>query len=542
MRECMTDLINSIKSRKSCIWIKTQEESLTIKDIRQISMINLPKANIVIWSQTEGATIYNSVDNSSSGKSIKKLANIDNLFSFIKLNTYGGTDNNDKVVKPEPNIFILRDYNNLFNDPKSIRFIRDLKEYHKQKEAYNPIIILSQIDNIPTQLTRLFKLIDYGLPNRNEILSCMNETINNIKAVSLKQNKQCKIPTQEELNNLVNSCLGLTIQEIQETVIESFIKFKEANLDFITQKKIESIQKSGVLDYKIPNTTLEDIGGNEVIKQWLLEMKELFSDEAKEFGLKKPKGYLSVGVPGAGKTCLAEAFAGTMHMPLLSLSMGRIMSRFVGESERKIMQALDVAKASAPCVLLIDEVEKALGGINSSNNTDGGVTARVFMEILKFLNDNDYGVYIIMTSNDVSQLPPELTRQGRLDAKWFFDFPKENERKEIFKIHFSKYNKEINSDLLDLAVSKTNNFTGAEIQEIVKNTIRKSFIRFKKDNNDELKEEDIASAINEIIPISKTSKESILALKSYCSNRFRSVNEENDYDDDDECLSAQYQL
>lgn len=542
MRECMTDLINSIKSRKSCIWIKTQEESLTIKDIRQISMINLPKANIVIWSQTEGATIYNSVDNSSSGKSIKKLASIDNLFSFIKLNTYGGTDNNDKVVKPEPNIFILRDYNNLFNDPKSIRFIRDLKEYHKQKEAYNPIIILSQIDNIPTQLTRLFKLIDYGLPNRNEILSCINETINNIKAVSLKQNKQCKIPTQEELNNLVNSCLGLTIQEIQETVIESFIKFKEANLDFITQKKIESIQKSGVLDYKIPNTTLEDIGGNEVIKQWLLEMKELFSDEAKEFGLKKPKGYLSVGVPGAGKTCLAEAFAGTMHMPLLSLSMGRIMSRFVGESERKIMQALDVAKASAPCVLLIDEVEKALGGINSSNNTDGGVTARVFMEILKFLNDNDYGVYIIMTSNDVSQLPPELTRQGRLDAKWFFDFPKENERKEIFKIHFSKYNKEINSDLLDLAVSKTNDFTGAEIQEIVKNTIRKSFIRFKKDNNDELKEEDITSAINEIIPISKTSKESILALKSYCSNRFRSVNEENDYDDDDECLSAQYQL
>lgn len=542
MRECMTDLINSIKSRKPCIWIKTQEESLTIKDIRQISMINLPKANIVIWSQTEGATIYNSVDNSSSGKSIKKLANIDNLFSFIKLNTYGGTDNNDKVVKPEPNIFILRDYNNLFNDPKSIRFIRDLKEYHKQKEAYNPIIVLSQIDNIPTQLTRLFKLIDYGLPNRNEILSCINETINNIKAVSLKQNKQCKIPTQEELNNLVNSCLGLTIQEIQETVIESFIKFKEANLDFITQKKIESIQKSGVLDYKIPNTTLEDIGGNEVIKQWLLEMKELFSDEAKEFGLKKPKGYLSVGVPGAGKTCLAEAFAGTMHMPLLSLSMGRIMSRFVGESERKIMQALDVAKASAPCVLLIDEVEKALGGINSSNNTDGGVTARVFMEILKFLNDNDYGVYIIMTSNDVSQLPPELTRQGRLDAKWFFDFPKENERKEIFKIHFSKYNKEINSDLLDLAVSKTNDFTGAEIQEIVKNTIRKSFIRFKKDNNDELKEEDITSAINEIIPISKTSKESILALKSYCSNRFRSVNEENDYDDDDECLSAQYQL
>lgn len=542
MRECMTDLINSIKSRKSCIWIKTQEESLTIKDIRQISMINLPKANIVIWSQTEGATIYNSVDNSSSGKHIKKLANIDNLFSFIKLNTYGGTDNNDKIIKPESNIFILRDYNNLFNDPKSIRFIRDLKEYHRQKEAYNPIIILSQIDNIPTQLTRLFKLIDYGLPNRNEILSCMNETINNIKAVSLKQNKQCKIPTQEELNNLVNSCLGLTIQEIQETVIESFIKFKEANLDFITQKKIESIQKSGVLDYKIPNTTLEDIGGNEVIKQWLLEMKELFSDEAKEFGLKKPKGYLSVGVPGAGKTCLAEAFAGTMHMPLLSLSMGRIMSRFVGESERKIMQALDVAKASAPCVLLIDEVEKALGGINSSNNTDGGVTARVFMEILKFLNDNDYGVYIIMTSNDVSQLPPELTRQGRLDAKWFFDFPKENERKEIFKIHFSKYNKEINSDLLDLAVSKTNNFTGAEIQEIVKNTIRKSFIRFKKDNNDELKEEDITSAINEIIPISKTSKESILALKSYCSNRFRSVNEENDYDDDDECLSAQYQL
>ena len=186
---------------------------------------------------------------------------------------------------------------------------------------------------------------------------------------------------------------------------------------------------------------MNDIGGNNALKDWLYEVKDLFTEEAAEFGLTKPKGYMSVGIPGCGKTALAEAFAGTMKVPLLILSINRIMNRMVGESEKKIVQALQVAKACAPCVLLLDEVEKVLGGVNSSNNSDSGITSRVFQEILKFMNDNDSGVYVIMTSNDVSQLPPEFTRAGRLDATWYFGLPKEEERREIFKFILTSINK-----------------------------------------------------------------------------------------------------
>ena len=144
---------------------------------------------------------------------------------------------------------------------------------------------------------------------------------------------------------------------------ESLTKYHTLDLNFISNSKIQAVKKSGALDYRIPKYSLNDIGGNNALKDWLYEVKDLFTDEATEFGLTKPKGYMSVGIPGCGKTALAEAFAGTMKVPLLILSINRIMNRMVGESEKKIVQALQVAKACAPCVLLLDEVEKVLGGI-----------------------------------------------------------------------------------------------------------------------------------------------------------------------------------
>lgn len=535
MRKIMEDFINYIKVRSQCIWIRTDEEDLTIQDIKNCVMLSDPNITINIWSRTEGLSVLNSSPiKEQQTEPNKSYADISKLFSFIRLQMYGGLDDDENEISPQKNIFILRDYDSYLNNPDMIRYIRDLKEYSRKKEAYNPIIILSQSDKIPNKLTRLFKLIEYGLPEQLDICNMISEISNAVINKAEKENRLDEYEFIEDKNytDIAKSCSGLTLKEVKDTILESYIRFKKIDLDFVTDKKIQSVKKSGVLDYKIPQITLDDVGGNHAIKKWLLEIKELFSIEAKQFGLKRPKGYLSVGVPGAGKTCLAEAFAGTMNTPLLSLNMGKIMSRFVGESEQKIIQALNVAKASAPCVLLIDEVEKALGGINSSNQVDGGVTARVFMEILKFLNDNDYGIYIIMTSNDVSQLPPELTRSGRLDAQWYFGFPKEDERKEIFKIHFNKYNKTIDNKILDSIINETNNFTGAEIEQTVKHSMRKAFIRYKKDKDENIKEEDILSAIKEVIPVYKSSKESILALQAYCLGRARNTDEDFCVDND----------
>lgn len=165
--------------------------------------------------------------------------------------------------------------------------------------------------------------------------------------------------------------------------------------------------------------------------------------------------------------------------------------------------------------------------INSSNNSDSGITARVFQSILKFMNDNDSGVYVIMTSNDVSQLPPEFTRSGRLDMMWYFGLPHADEREEIFNIHLRKHNKKFNRALMQIAVEESDDFTGAEIEQAVKNIIRQAYLRSLKDGNKEITPQDVRIGARFVVPINKSSKERIAALERYCQGRARRTDAES---------------
>lgn len=161
--------------------------------------------------------------------------------------------------------------------------------------------------------------------------------------------------------------------------------------------------------------------------------------------------------------------------------------------------------------------------VNSSNNSDSGIIARVFQSILRFMQDNDSGVYFIMTSNDVSQLPPELTRAGRLDSQWFFDFPSERDREEIFKIHFGKYKRTLPKDIMKTAVEATNNFTGAEIAEVVKNSMRKAFLRTLKGKSvkKDITSADIIDSVHEVTPVYESNREKVMALRNWVKGRAR---------------------
>ena len=162
-------------------------------------------------------------------------------------------------------------------------------------------------------------------------------------------------------------------------------------------------------------------------------------------------------------------------------------------------------------------------GVNSSNNSDSGIIARVFQSILRFMQDNDTGVYFIMTSNDVSQLPPELTRAGRLDSQWFFDLPSDSDREEIFKIHFKRYNRTLSKDIMAAAVDITNNFTGAEIAEAVKNAMRKAFLRTRKSKTikKDITLADITESVNEVTPVYESNRERVTALRGWVKGRAR---------------------
>jgi SpoVK/Ycf46/Vps4 family AAA+-type ATPase len=203
--------------------------------------------------------------------------------------------------------------------------------------------------------------------------------------------------------------------------------------------------------------------------------------------------------------------------------MSKIMNKLVGESEKRIDQAFRIVKACAPCVFLIDEVEKAMGGVRSSNSSDAGTTARCFGAMLQFMNE-DNGVFMIMTSNDVSQLPPELTRSGRLDAMWYFSLPTPEERREIFRIHLGKTGKAISDELINAAVNASDDFTGAEIQQSTIAAVRKAYKRFLSDGNNAITEDDLVNAIHETIPIAKSSQEKIAMLENFAKGRARYAN------------------
>lgn len=509
-----------LRANIECIWIRTYEEMSVINDIKEMISENANSyfANMSVqqWSNTEGLTKLSRHSYEKQEEPNVKIREIPALFNAIR--KYSNSPEGSS------NVFILRDLHAMIKEPKTLRYIRDLKEYNFA--FYNPIIVISPYCEIPDEVSKLFKVVDYDLPNEEEIIKLVINANNNLKMISSKAPEKGYCPvSDDEIVQLSKSCIGLTLKEISMLLNESIITRNTLDRELIMQNKIQAIKKSGVLDYKVPEKTLDDIGGNAALKTWLYEARDAFSPEAREFGLDLPHGYLALGIPGTSKTASAEAFAGMMKYPLISFNIGKVMNKMVGESEKRIESALNLVKACAPCVLLIDEAEKVLGGISSSNNTDSGITARIFQSILKFMNDNDSGVYVIMTSNDVSQLPPELTRAGRLDAIWYYGIPSNEERREIFQIHFDKRSRDVDDDLIEAAVINSEHFTGAEVEQAVKNSLRKAFVRSRKDGDTDIKVEDIISACHEVIPVYDSSREKILALDHWCKGRARRTDE-----------------
>ena len=510
MRDCMQEVEYLLRAKIQCIWIDTYEEDEAIKDLREV-VNNIGGYGLYVWSSTEGLKRVPMTKYEEEEEPDRKMANPIQLFNMIE------SAQRDKSTKNE-NVFVMRDLHLLIDAVDIKRKIRDLKEYSSKN--YNPIVVISPVLKIPVELEKLFTVVNYDVPDRTEVQKIVRAMARQIQTWNETEGRNIEVPTETDQEKLVNACLGLTFNEIKNVFAKSIKKYGKLSLDAIMEEKIQLVKKSGVLDYTIPKVTLDDIGGNHAFKEWIYEVEDAFTEEAKAFGLKAPKGYMALGIPGCSKSMGAEAIASRLGVPFLRLNMSKIMSKLVGESERKIEQAFRVAKACAPCVLLIDEIEKALGGIRSSNASDAGTTARVFGKVLENLNE-ETGIFTIMTSNDVSQLPPELTRAGRLDAIWYFGLPSFEERKEIFRIHLGKTGKEITEELIEAGAMATENFTGAEIEEVVKVAMRKAFKRFKETSENGIREEDLRQAANEVIPIFNSSREKILTLENWVRGRAR---------------------
>jgi|GEM_PF-48881 len=411
-------------------------------------------------------------------------------------------------ITSKPNLAIIqqlfRDYN-----------------YGENSSVEKSMILCSQTKYVPSELSEELSTIDVKLPDKNVLRGVAERAIG---AMSRGHDIEPLIH-----DKTIEAALGLTTMQAEEAFKKALLergKLGDSEIDFVIKQKEAIINRSGVLECMHPKINLNDVGGLDTFKEWIHDTKAALDPEAREFGIKSPNGALLIGVPGTGKSLLAKAIGSEWKLPLIKLDMSKIMGSFVGESEKKMQHALNVVSSMAPCVFLIDELEKALAGLESSGRSDGGTTARVVGNVLTFMQDNETDVFTIATANDISKLPPELMRKGRFDEIFFVDLPSTTERIEILKIHTNKIKAEYKADDLSLeeVVSTMNGFTGAEIEGAVAEGMKKAF----RSPDRKLTNSHLLHAAQTTKPSIVTQKEKIAALREYAKDRFRFASSNNE--------------
>ncbi len=308
----------------------------------------------------------------------------------------------------------------------------------------------------------------------------------------------------------------MEIHNILSLAVATHGAITQKDLDFIFEQKKQMIMKSGILEMVPLKETVDDIGGLENLKCWLRRKSVVFNDieRAEKFGVGMPKGLLIAGVPGCGKSLTAKATAMLFNVPLLKLDMGRLMGKYVGESESNMRNALKLAEAISPCVLWIDELEKAFAGIGSQNGNE--VTTRLFGSFLTWMQDKTAPAFVIATANDITKMPPELLRKGRFDEIFFVDLPNQTERKMIFEVHIKKRRK-IDFPNIDIQklVNMTEGYSGADIEGVVRDGIENAFC----DDKDGITTEYISQAIKNTTSLSEIMKDDLKKMKEEYTKR-----------------------
>jgi len=408
-------------------------------------------------------------------------------------------------------LVVLKDFHPYLSDARVIRLLRDL--YPRLQRARRTVIFLAPILKLPPELEKQITVLEMPLPSRDEIAHKIQEILLVLKASQPEVRTDL---TPQELDELVSAAQGLTMDEIENVCARSIVEHKALRVDAILSEKKQIVRKSGVLEYYDARETMQDVGGLDLLKEWLRKRRAALSQEARAFGLPAPKGVLLLGVQGTGKSLSAKAIANLWNLPMLRLDVGRIFGSLVGASEANMRAAIRTAEAVAPCILWIDELEKGFAGVQGSGVSDSGTTARVFATFLTWMQDKRAPVFVVATANDVSQLPPELLRKGRFDEIFFIDLPTAAEREQIFAIHLRKRGRDPQHYELKRLAAATEGFSGAEIEQVV---VAGLFTAF--DAGRELTTEDMLEEARHTVPLAVMMREEIEELRTWAQLRTR---------------------
>lgn len=424
----------------------------------------------------------------------------------------------DQVIEQiEPAIFIFKDFHP-FLTRNNFAIIRKLKEIALHlKNSYKTIILISSVLEIPTELEKEITVLNYPLPARDDLSALLDKIIEDVR-----QFKQVKVELDDGgRDRLLQAALGLTLGEAENVFAKIIVKDERLSGDDVNEvftEKQQIIRKSGLLEYYSTEESFANIGGLAILKDWLNKRSAAFTNDARAFGLPAPKGILMLGVQGCGKSLCAKAVSNQWQLPLLRFDMGRMFGSLVGSSEENVRRAISVAESVAPAILWVDEIDKAFAGSQGSGASDGGTTARVFGTFLTWLSEKTAPVFVVATANDISQLPPELLRKGRLDEIFFVDLPSSEERMEIFRIHIGRRQRSADQFDLSALAEASADFSGAEIEEAINSSLYDAFYEQR-----DITTESVLATLSQTVPLAKTMDEQISRLRHWADGRARNA-------------------
>jgi ATP-dependent 26S proteasome regulatory subunit len=494
------DIETLIRARYPILYIVSPEETRVQELLAQIA--ERRQKNLYEWSCTTGlwpAGVSIQSQKTKDSRTRDPLAALDQVIDQV-----------------EPAIFLFKDLHP-FLGKANHAVIRKLKEIALHlKNSFKTIVLVSAVLEVPSELEKEVTVLNLPLPTVEDLAVLLEKITDEVRRF-----RQVKVElNDDERDRLLQAALGLTLGEAENVFARILVRHEKLSVDEISEileEKRQIVRKNGLLEYCEVQETFENVAGLESLKTWLHKRSLAFTPEARRFGLSPPRGVLLIGVQGCGKSLCAKAVSSLWQVPLLRFDIGRMFGSFVGSSEENIRRAVQVAESVAPAILWVDEIDKAFAGANSASSAgDGGTSARVLGTFLTWLSEKSASVFVVATANDITNLPPELLRKGRLDEIFFVDLPSAQERAEAFAIHLRKRHRDPAAfDLATLAV-QSEGFSGAEIEEGVNSALHDAF-----HEGADLSDHHLQMAVRESVPLSKTMAEQLTRLREWASGRAR---------------------
>jgi len=470
-----------LKARYPIIYINTIEEDRVEYIIRKYIKTSLNRS-IYSWDFIDGYT------------------NNPNNEGFAKRNPVQALELVERLTAQTPALFLLKDFNRFLTDVSISRKLKNISRILKLQPK--TIIIIGSELNIPKELYDLITILQFQLPIESEI---------NYELKRLIESLNIEID-QQLLESLTRACQGLSLERIRRVlskIIATYKTIDENSITLLLNEKKQIISQTEILEYWSANETISKIGGVDNLKNWLKKRKTSFGIRASNYGLPTPRGLLLVGIQGTGKSLTAKAIANEWQLPLLKLDVGKLFGGIVGESESRLRQMIEVAETISPCILWIDEIDKAFSNNNSTG--DSGTSNRVLGTFISWLSEKTKPVFVVATANNIDLLPLEIIRKGRFDEIFFLDLPQKQEREQIFKIHIQEFRPN-RWELFDYSklAQLSDAFSGAEIRQSIIEAMYHAFYEKR-----EFTTEDICLALTQLIPLSQFENNQTLKLKNW---------------------------